>query len=53
MAERLTLLVFPLFSIVFTALLLYGSPRFRVPFDPQVNVSRRGAKSQRKSEDIE
>jgi hypothetical protein len=38
MAERLTLLMFPLLSIVFTALILYGSPRFRVPFDPLIVV---------------
>lgn len=38
MAERLSLLFFPLLSLCFTALLLYGSPRIRVPFDPLIAV---------------
>lgn len=38
MVERLSLLVFPLLSLLFTALVLYGSPRIRVPLDPLIAV---------------
>lgn len=38
MATHLSLVLFPVLSLVFTASILYGSPRIRLPFDPLLAI---------------